>query len=656
MSTITQFLASYWWLIALVFAVLLHKPILRLFFGMVIIPENKIGLVTKKFVLIGNTPLPDGRIIALNGEAGFQGKTLAPGLYWGKWPWQFEITLQDFTVIPEGSIGLLVARDGAPLPIGAILARGVECDSFQDVAKFFENGGQKGKQTAFIAAGSYRLNTYLFEIHTVPSVVVEEAMVGIVTAHDGAPLDNGHIAGQEVLGHNNFQNFDEFLRKGGNRGLQTQVILAGTYNLNPWAVTVEPIRMTEIPVAHVGVVISFVGKDGVDTSGEKFKHGNIVSKGEKGVWKETLQPGRYPVNTYTTKIELVPTANLVLNWATGRNESHKLDSNLSTIKVRSRDGFEFSLDVSQIIHVPYTEAPAVIARFGDMKNLVSQVLEPTIGNYFRNSGQSADVLDFIQDRATRQKEAKEHINKHLSEYNVEGVDTLIGDIVPPEAIMKTLSDRKIALEKEATFTAQKKTEEKRQEFEKAKSIADMQPEIVKANQNVEIAEKHADAEVKKAKGAATTVELNAEAQAKAVRVKASAEAEQITLVAAARAQETTVTGDAIASKTLAIGKAEAEAYKLQVAAMGEQNFASLKMIEKIADGDIKLIPEVLIGGGSNGDNANSMIGLMMLQHLTGGGLSNIDLKNFKKPEPQLLVENKNTGTQNNSGAQPGQKK
>ena len=110
-----------------------------------------------------------------------------------------------------------------------------------------------------------------------------------------------------------------------------------------------------------------------DLSGIEFKHGNIVAKGCKGVWAEPLGPGKYPINPYILKVELVPTTNLVLNWASARSESHQLDKNLSTITVRSKDGFPFNLDVSQIIHIPTTEAPKVIARFGNMNNLVSQV-------------------------------------------------------------------------------------------------------------------------------------------------------------------------------------------------------------------------------------------------------------------------------------------
>src|SRR6201996_3752463 len=188
-------------------------------------------------------------------------------------------------------------------------------------------------------------------------------------------------------------------------------ILAGIYFLNPCFVKVESVRMTEIPIGYVGVVISYVGSDGKDLSGVEFKHGNIVSKGEKGVWAEPLGPGKYPINTFIMRVELVPTTNLVLNWATARSEAHNLDKNLSTITVRSKDGFPFNLDVAQIIHIPANEAPKVIARFGSMSNLVSQVLEPTIGNYVRNFAQDSDVISFLTTRKERQESAKDHIRK-----------------------------------------------------------------------------------------------------------------------------------------------------------------------------------------------------------------------------------------------------
>ncbi|MBC8041945.1 MAG: flotillin family protein [Rhizobacter sp.] len=600
--------------VGLLIALIFHQFIFRIF-GVVIVPEDKIGLVTKKFVLFGeNRALPNGRFIAVNGEAGFQAQTLTPGMYFWKWIWQYSIKLQPLLVIPSGKIGLVVAKDGAEIETGRILARRVRCDSFQDAAAFLQNGGRKGRQSSYITAGTYRINAYLFDVVIAEMTEVAEDMVGIVTTLDGEPIEAGQIAGKPVEAHGNFQNAEAFLAGGGNRGLQQQVILAGSYNLNPWFVKLEQVKMTEIPIGHVGVVISYVGADGQDLSGIEFKHGNIVAKGQKGVWAEPLGPGKYPVNRYVMKVELVPTTNLVLNWATARSESHQLDKNLSTITVRSRDGFPFNLDVSQIIHIPATEAPKVIARFGSMNNLVSQVLEPTIGNYFRNSAQDSDVISFLGTRKERQESARKHISDVLDQYNVNGVDTLIGDIVPPESLMKTLTDRKLAEEQKTTYETQKLAQETRQLLEKETAIADIQKEIVKADQGVLISEKIADASVKKANGEAASVRVQSNAEADRVKVLAGAEAERVRAIAGAESERITLTGSAEAGKILAVGKSNAESYRLQVEAMGGANFAQYKVAEIIGKEHIKVMPDVLITGGDAGNGSiNGLLGLKLLE-------------------------------------------
>ena len=606
MSTTISTILSYSWLVIPLLLVIGYKWTLRVLFGMIIIPEDKIGLVTKKFVLFGpNKQLPDGKIIALNGEPGFQADTLAPGLYWGYWVWQFSIDQAQLTVIPKGKIGLLTSKDGAQLPMGSILARHVESDNFQDARAFLTNGGQRGKQVGYLNNGVYRINTHLFEIFAADITNIEDGMVGVVTALDGTPLDQNSIAGIVVDKHNNFQDFDKFLENGGQRGLQIQVVQAGNYSLNPWAVEVEKVEMTKIPIGHVGVIISYVGEEGKDLTGDGFKHGNIVKKGEKGVCISPLDPGKYAINPYTHKIEVVPTTNLVLNWANARTESHNLDKGLSTITVRSKDGFPFNLDVSQIIHIPAPEAPKVIARFGSMQNLVSQVLEPTIGNYFRNSAQNSDVITFLTSREERQNKAKESISKVLEEYNVHAVDTLIGDITPPESLMKTLTDRKIAQEEEVTFETQRKAQDQRKTLESAKALADMQGKMVAAQQSVEISQREAEAAVKKSEGEAKAMELKASAQSKSKMMMAEADAKQIEL-----------TGNAEATKIEAIGKATAEAYQLQVNAMGNDNFAKLKVTEEIGKNGIKIIPEILISGsdGSNGP-ISGLLGMELLKQI-----------------------------------------
>jgi uncharacterized membrane protein YqiK len=596
---------NYAWMAIPLIALVFYKFTLRVFFGMVIIPEDKIGLVTKKFVLFGaNRSLPDGKIIALNGEPGFQADTLAPGLYWFYWVWQFSIEQSPLTIIPQGKIGLLSAKDGAQLPTGAILARHVECDNYQDTHAFLTNGGQRGKQVGYLNNGVYRINPFLFDLAMTDITYIEDGQVGVMTALDGVPLDQSAIAGKVIEGHNNFQDFDSFLLNNGQRGLQTQVVQAGNYSLNPWAVQVEKVAMTQIPIGHVGVVISYVGDEGVDTTGETFKHGNIVKKGEKGVCITPLDPGKYAINPYTHKIEVVPTTNLVLNWANARNESHQLDKGLSTITVRSKDGFPFNLDVSQIIHIPATEAPKVIARFGSMQNLVSQVLEPTIGNYFRNSAQDSDVIAFLTTRQARQNAAKDSISRVLEEYNVHAVDTLIGDITPPESLMKTLTDRKIAQEEEVTFETQRKAQDQRKTLESAKALADMQGKMVAAQQSVEISQREAEASVKRSEGEAKALELKAGAQAKAKKMMAEADAAQIKL-----------TGDAEASKIAAIGKSTAEAYEKQVKAMGADNFGKLKVTEMIGTNGIKIIPEILISGNDGNGAINGLLGMEMLKQI-----------------------------------------
>lgn len=334
-----------------------------LFFGgLVVIGEREVGVVVRKFTFSGKG-LPAGQLIALNGEAGLQADTLAPGWHWGYWPWQYSVRKESVVVVPQGEIAVIVAADGASNPPERILGKIVDCDNFQDARKFLINGGEKGRQMGFLTAGTYRINTALFKVIMAANAsshgmspeqlqvyTVASDKVGIVTTLDGIPITVGEIAGAVITGHDNFQNGQKFLDGGGRRGLQEQILLSGSWNLNPWLVNVEQVPMTEIPIGYVGVVISFVGKAQEDVSGAAFTHGNLVNPGHKGVWVEPLYPGKHPLNTRIMKVELVPTTNIVLNWS-GRTERHKYDANLEALTVRSKDGFAFDLEVSQIIHV-----------------------------------------------------------------------------------------------------------------------------------------------------------------------------------------------------------------------------------------------------------------------------------------------------------------
>ncbi|HEY9615393.1 MAG TPA: flotillin family protein [Microcoleaceae cyanobacterium] len=544
--------------------------------GLVIVGEQEVGIVVKKF----GGKLPPGRLVALNGEAGFQADTLVPGWHWGFFPWQYAVKKESVVAVPQGEIALIVANDGTSIPSERILAKVVPCDNYQDARKFLVNGGEKGRQMGFLTAGTYRINTALFKVITAANAnqygmapeklrvyTVQPDKVGIVTTLDGISIEAGEMAGSTVPGHNNFQNGEKFIHAGGRRGLQEQILLSGSWNLNPWFVQVEQVAMTEIPIGYVGVVISYVGKAHEDVSGVAFTHGDLVHPGHKGVWTEPLYPGKHPMNTRVMKVELVPTTNIVLNWS-GRTERHNYDEKLASLGVRSRDGFAFALEIAQIIHVGALDAPKVISRVGSMQNLVDHVLEPTIGNYFRNSAQDYTVLDFLSARSERQAEAAEFIKQALRSYDVQAIDTLIGDIQPPAELMQTQTDRKIAEEQRKTFEVQQMAQTQRQMLVRETALAEIQQEMVQSEQNVNIAELKARAEIKRAEGEAAATKLNASAQADAIR---------------------------------ATGTAKADTYRAGVEALGAQSYTAMQLMQIIGDRRVRLIPDVLVGSNGNGN-------------------------------------------------------
>src|SRR5262249_53073845 len=55
--------------------------------GLRYIANNKVGVVEKLWSFKGS--VPEGRIIALDGDAGFQAEVLRGGMHFGLWRWQF---------------------------------------------------------------------------------------------------------------------------------------------------------------------------------------------------------------------------------------------------------------------------------------------------------------------------------------------------------------------------------------------------------------------------------------------------------------------------------------------------------------------------------------------------------------------------------------
>jgi regulator of protease activity HflC (stomatin/prohibitin superfamily) len=222
------------------------------------------------------------------------------------------------------------------------------------------------------------------------------------------------------------------------------------------------------------------------------------------------------------------------------------------------------------------------------------------------------VIDFLKGRAQRQAEAGEHIRQALDKYNVQAVDTLIGDIHPPEALMKTLTDRKVAEQSKVTFAIQQQAEEQRQEFQRAKSEADTRSQIVAASRAAEVAKLNADAAVNAARGEADAKKIIAEGQA----------------------TYTKVTGEADASKTKMVGEAEAGVLKLKVESVGPQFYAAMNIFDRLAENKTALVPQIVAGigtgekasGGSGSGIIDALLGVVLAQQLRGQNLQSAEEK------------------------------
>ena len=429
--------------------------------------------------------------------------------------------------------------------------------------------------------------------------------VGVVVALEGQPLPKGDIASrlggyrdiealeaagagdaeivEQLLGnqnhlHNNYQDFQKFIDNGGLIGLQHDPLLYGAYLLNPFLVRVELVPMLVVNQGQVAVVKSFVGLPTVDTSGEEFKFGSIVAPGHRGIWREPLRTGKYPINPRCYATEIVPTSIITLNWANANSQAHSLDAHLSPIEAKSREGFVFIIDLQVQIHVPDTRAPKVISMVGTMMNLVNEVLQSAVGNHFRNTLQRLEAIRFIETRHEVQIAALEAITAYLNSYQVETRGVYIQDVQFPDDIVKVLTTREIANQEKATYEEQQRAEMARVDMEKARGTADMQSQLASSQVGITIKENQAAARVAEAQGEATAVKALGDAEGAKVRSIGVGEADTL------QAQ----------------GLARAAGFEAQREALGEVATAAVNIVDALAHGDVKIMPEVLVSGGSGG--------------------------------------------------------
>lgn len=584
------------------------------------IPNNRVGIIEKRFSAKGSVKADS--FIALNKEAGFQPDLLRGGLHF-LLPFQYKVHLMPLVTIPQGQIGYVFSRDGLPLLPQQTLARvAPKSQNFQDVSAFLRNSGQRGPQREILREGTYALNLVQFIVFTASGtyylplsnedaatfkrmwsliqerdgftpVVIKgtEDQVGIVTVHDGLSLEQGEIIAPTVgdnsndpdTYHNNFQDIERFLAAGGRRGRQLQVLVEGTYFINRLFATVEMIPKTVIEVGYVGVVVSYAGRKGGDLSGEDYKHGEMVETNYKGVWNIPLMPGKYAFNNYAGKVITVPTTNVILKWNKDEVGIHRFDENLSAIELITKDAFEPLLPLSVVMHIDYRKAPLVIQRFGDIKRLVDQTLDPMVAAYFKNIGQTRTLIELIQERSEIQTIASSEMAARFQHYNLELEEVLIGTPSSSandqkiEQILTQLRDRQIAVEQIETYTRKETAAAKERELRQAEAIARQQTALTESQIAIDIQTNEGRAAYQRS-------------VQDAAKIKALAEAE--------------------AERDARLGIARALALEEQVRAYGGPQFQVIQQAlerfsEAIEKSGIDIVPKVVFGGGGNGENGGT---------------------------------------------------
>ncbi|MBS0204622.1 MAG: hypothetical protein JSS49_17090 [Planctomycetes bacterium] len=645
------------------------------------IPHNRVGVIEKLWSKSGS--LSEGRIISLSGEAGYQSQLLRGGIHTGYWRWQYRIHRARLVTIPQGEIGYVYARDGEPLSPGQTLGRVVSCNNFQDSAAFLNPGedqprGQRGRQRAILREGVYAINPALFvvitasRVYALPQVqesyertavnqwqeelqvvngfqpvvicqrgssrdempaegAIADDTIGIVTIHDGTSLATGELiappVGNDTLDHNNFQDPEIFLAAGGRRGRQYQTLTDGTYFINRWFGTVETIPKTVVPIGHVGVVVSYYGRTGNDLSGTAFRHGEQVAEGERGVWERPLGPGKYAFNTYAGNIVLVPTTNFVLHWITGRSETHRYDENLRSIDLVTRDAYEPTLPLSVVVHIDYQRAPSVIQRFGDVKKLITQTLDPLLSAYFRDIAHRKTMLELLHERDVIQQEAQAELRRRFREFDIECVDVLIGKPDTAEAdgkiesLLEQLRLRQLSIEQLETYERQREANDKLRTLNEARAQAEMQTQMTNARLQVQIAESKGDAElalarrqndrtIMQAQTDLTNIRLKvqmAECEGDAEIARARRHAEQVRLLAEAESQKSRLGGRGEAQRILQVGLAEASVLQRKIASYGDPRLFALTFASReLAQSAQPLVPERLFTTSCGSETAEPM--------------------------------------------------
>jgi hypothetical protein len=115
--------------------------------------------------------------------------------------------------------------------------------------------------------------------------------MAIITAKNGLPLEPGQILARE-----------------GQQGIREETLGEGRHFLNPVFYEWEIVHVTLVDPGKVAIITSKVG--------EKLDEGEFIAeRGQKGIWRSVLGPGKYRMNPHGYNIEVVDAISIPIGYA-----------------------------------------------------------------------------------------------------------------------------------------------------------------------------------------------------------------------------------------------------------------------------------------------------------------------------------------------------
>jgi hypothetical protein len=191
------------------------------------VPPGKILVVISK----NGTALPEGEVLAENGQKGVLRQVLAEGWHFVM-PVLYATELRDLTVIPPGKAGVVTNLGGKRLSPGQVLA---------------ESDDEQGIRRQVLLPGAYRMNPYGYAVEPAPAVEIKPGFVGVQ---------------RRLLGADNAGRFAD---KSGEKGILRDVLQPGLYYVNPKEYEVIPAEVGIYQTSYrheKGTAITFPGRDG----------------------------------------------------------------------------------------------------------------------------------------------------------------------------------------------------------------------------------------------------------------------------------------------------------------------------------------------------------------------------------------------------------